>query len=171
MVISVNSWRPSGTNTMPALARAWADRFVTSSPWKNTDPLMGCINPMTVLSKVVLPTPLLPTRVVSLPGSSLRLTPRGSGRLHNPRQCRSLLIWPWNLLRQQLRRHFGIAQVGLDHLRIVSHFFGQAGGNQHAVIQNQDAVRDSHNGLHDVFDHENLSLIHISEPTRRTPIS
>jgi len=37
---------------------------------------MGCINPITVLSKVVLPTPLEPTRVVSLPGSSLRLTPQ-----------------------------------------------------------------------------------------------
>src|SRR5437763_10878325 len=61
---------------MPARARTSGVVLVRSLPSKRTRPERGLSRPMTLLSSVVLPTPLRPMRHTSCPGPTSRSTPR-----------------------------------------------------------------------------------------------
>ena len=62
--------RPCGTYPNPRRVRLSAVSAVTSSPAKNTRPLLGANSPMIALSSVVLPTPLRPiTATIEPPGT------------------------------------------------------------------------------------------------------
>src|SRR5439155_9596752 len=61
---------------MPARARTSGVAFVRSWPLKTTRPAVGRSRPMTLLSSVVLPTPLRPIRQTTSPVATSRSTPR-----------------------------------------------------------------------------------------------
>src|SRR6478752_2386598 len=66
--------RSSGTQPMPARARASADRLARSAPSRVIVPSICRCRPMTERSRVVLPAPLRPTRVTTSPGATSMLT-------------------------------------------------------------------------------------------------
>src|SRR6476661_157856 len=62
--------RSSGTQPMPARARASAERLARSAPSKVMAPSICRCSPMTERSSVVLPAPLRPTSVTTSPGAT-----------------------------------------------------------------------------------------------------
>src|SRR4051812_40785201 len=66
--------RSSGTQPIPARARASADRLTRSDPSSGIVPSICRCRPMTERSRVVLPAPLRPTRVTTSPGATPMLT-------------------------------------------------------------------------------------------------
>ena len=61
---------------MPALARSYGVALSMDLPSNWMAPLLMGTRPIRLLSSVVLPTPLRPSRTVTLPGSAVRLTSR-----------------------------------------------------------------------------------------------
>ena len=55
------------------------------------------------------------------------------------------------------RRHgheLGIAEIGLDHRRIVGHLRGVPSARWRAEIEHHDAVREAHDRAHHMLDHQ-----------------
>ena len=74
-LIAGNRLRSCGTCTMPSNSRALGLSRLISWSLNVTVPRFGRSNPLTVLSTVDLPAPLGPIRQVTVPASTLRLTP------------------------------------------------------------------------------------------------
>ena len=74
-----NTWRPSGTCTMPSWTRWRADSRARSCPLRRiAPPLAGC-TPEIVRNNVVLPAPLAPTSATSSPLPTRKSTPASAG--------------------------------------------------------------------------------------------
>src|SRR6516225_884113 len=84
-----NSRLPSGTMTIPRVARRSGRTLVTSVPSKNTEPAVGECKPTIVRSNVDLPAPLAPMIAYTSPGNT---------RSEIESRARS---WPWCTTRSR----------------------------------------------------------------------
>ncbi|MNV33479.1 hypothetical protein D3C71_1248470 [compost metagenome] len=66
--------RPCGTKPMPALALSYGVALWIGLPSSSMLPLLMGTRPMSDFSSVVLPTPLRPSRTVTLPSVASKLT-------------------------------------------------------------------------------------------------
>src|SRR5438309_6056892 len=96
---------------MPARARTSGLERVRSRPSNSTEPARGRSRPMTLLSSVVLPTPLRPIRQTSSPGPTSRLTPRRTCVSPYPTDR----LFTWSMLAPAL------PEIDLDHARVALH--------------------------------------------------
>ena len=91
--------------TRPMRRRCAAERFVTSSPLKNTLPDVGCCKPHITLAVVDLPQPDSPTMPKVSPGMSLRMRPRTACTLFG---CRMEPVRVLNVTRMSSRKMMGV---------------------------------------------------------------
>ena len=91
--------------TRPMRRRCAAERFVTSSPLKNTLPDVGCCKPHITLAVVDLPQPDSPTMPKVSPGMSLRVRPRTACTLFG---CRMEPVRVLNVTRMSSRKMMGV---------------------------------------------------------------
>src|SRR5579872_4192278 len=133
---------------MPARARTSGLARVRSWPSKATRPARGRKRPMTLLSSVVLPTPLRPIRQTNSPGPTSRLTSR--------RTCVSPYATDRLLTRSML--FAALAQVDLDHARVALHFRHAALAQLPPLVQYRDARGDLAHERHVVVDDQQRVL-------------
>ncbi len=68
-------WRPSGTTPSPARAIRWDGQPAIALPSSSTPPRAGGTTPMMLLTVVVLPMPLRPSKVITSPSAKSSVTP------------------------------------------------------------------------------------------------
>src|SRR6516225_8278237 len=134
---------------MPARARTSGLAFVRSRPSKVTWPARGRNRPMTLLSSVVLPTPLRPMRQTSSPALTSRLTSRRI--CVSPYATDRLLTW--SMLVPVL------AQVDLDHARVALHLGHPPLAQLLSLVQHGDARGDLPDKCHVVVDDQKRVLL------------
>ena len=117
--------------TRPMRRRCAAERFVTSSPLKNTLPDVGCCKPHITLAVVDLPQPDSPTMPKVSPGMSLRVRPRTACTLFG---CRMEPVRVLNVTRDVVEEDdgggFARSRCGLDarvHAFLLAHMMAPPG--------------------------------------------
>src|SRR3954451_2553156 len=133
---------------MPARARTSGLARVRSRPSNSTCPERGRKRPMTLLSSVVLPTPLRPIRQTSSPGRTSRLTPRRT--CVSPYATDSVLTWSMLFA--------ALAQIDLDHARVALHLRHAPLAQLAALMQHRDARGDLADERHVVVDDQQRVL-------------
>src|SRR6185312_984982 len=153
-VMRENNWRPSGTSAKPRAALSWVVSRVTSSPSKVTRPRHGVIVPAMARNIVVLPAPLAPTMAVSSPRPALSDTPHNTCTSPYPVSSASTERSVSGMAGAPLQfgGELGVAQIGFDDLRVLRDFGRHTLGQLLAEIEHDDAVRQAHDGLHQVLD-------------------
>src|SRR3954469_21747206 len=120
-----------------------------SRPSKRTCPVRPGTSRMMARSVVVLPAPLRPMTQTASPAATVSDTP-----------CR-MWLRPYQALRSRtssiaLDR---LAEIDAPHLLVRADVVGRALGEEPAVVQHQDAVRDAHDELHPVLDKDHRALL------------
>src|SRR5438876_2778946 len=133
---------------MPARTRRSVDHRVMSAPSNITRPPRAGISPMTVLSNVVLPTPLRPMRQTTLFAGTVRSTPHStcdSPYVASTRSTVSMNVFP-------------LPEVHLEHARIGLHLVDRALAQHGALMEHRHLARDLADELHVVLDHEHRAV-------------
>src|SRR5439155_12741263 len=117
---------------------------VRSRPSSSIVPRQGLRKPMIVLSSVVLPMPLRPSRATASPARTSSETPKRIGVAPYP-------AWTsWTRNTSVLRA----AEIGVDHSRIVADLLRRALGDLLAEVQHSHPVGDPHDDRHVVLDEQ-----------------
>src|SRR5438128_8297050 len=137
----VNSCRPSGTWARPRSTMREGARPVMGSPSNLTEPSRIGSRLETARSAVVLPAPLAPTSETIWPWPTRRLTSCSTraSPYATERFCTS-------------SKRVGLAQVRLDHARVVDEALRGALGDDLAVVQHHDPRGEAHHGFQHVLD-------------------
>src|SRR6478735_9743240 len=159
--------RSSGTQPRPALARASAERFVTSAPSTVTMPSTCRCSPMTERSSVVLPAPLRPTRVTTSPAPTptdtsrrTRASPYQAERPATSRtrpaspvaSARSVVVTDAVAASVVTGSLMGRSEVGRDDALVGADLVVRALGEHLARLEHRDAVGQRTDDVHVVVD-------------------
>src|SRR6266699_1490062 len=146
--------RASGTIAIPWATRREVFQLVMSWPSYQTEPLAGRTEPMTVFMVVDLPDALPPNRQTISPRRISMLTSRraGTGPYRTSTSCKRRTISAAGAA--WLGGRCPSAEVGFDDSWIAVDLLGQAFGDLHAMVHNDDAIRDLHHQRHVVLDEE-----------------
>src|SRR4051794_522429 len=113
-------------------------------------PLRGRTNPLTLRSSVVLPAPLAPRTAVMVAASTSSDTPSRARTAPYVVTTSSICsIADLSGLRVDL-----LAEVGLQHLRVVANLVRSAGRDAAAEVEHDDPVTDLHDEIHVVLDQQ-----------------
>src|SRR5207245_1593788 len=137
----------------------WATRrevfqLVMSWPSYQTEPLAGRTEPRTAFMVVDLPDALPPNRQTISPRRISMLTSRraGTGPYRTSTSCKRRTTSAAGAAG--LGGRCPSAEVGFDDSWIAVDLLGQAFGDLHAVVHNDDAIRDLHHQRHVMLDEE-----------------
>src|SRR5437773_9570139 len=146
--------RASGTIAIPWATRREVFQLVMSWPSYQTEPLAGRTEPMTVFMVVALPDALPPNRQTISPRRISMLTSRsaGTGPYRTSTSCKRRTTSAAGAAG--LGGRCPSAEVGFDDSWIAVDLLGQAFGDLHAVIHDDDAIRDLHHQRHVMLDKE-----------------
>src|SRR5712691_4645526 len=146
--------RASGTIAIPWATRREVFQLVMSWPSYQTEPLAGRTEPMTAFMVVDLPDALPPNRQTISPRRISMLTSRraGTGPYRTSTSCKRRTTSAAGAAG--LGGRCPSAEVGFDDSWIAVDLLGQAFGDLHAVVHNDDAIRDLHHQRHVVLDEE-----------------
>src|SRR4051812_10108806 len=114
-------------------------------------PDRGLTSPLMVRSRVVLPAPLAPRTAVMVPSSTLIETPssaRTAPYVVTTSSTESIVTCHSRAALDLL------AEVGLEHLRVVADLVRCARRDQPAEVEHDDAVADLHDQVHVVLDEQ-----------------
>src|SRR5579884_2976902 len=142
--------RPSGTSEMPRRATRSPRMRVMSRPSNHTVPEDGRRRPPMVLSSVVLPAPLGPSRATISPASTSRLT------------SLTAAIWPYST-RTRSARSSGmarlLAEIGGDHLGVAAHHLGRAPRDHAPEVEHVDVVAEREHEVDVVLDDQHAEVV------------
>src|SRR5689334_10544119 len=103
---------------------------------------------------VVLPAPLAPSNVVMEPRSIFSEMPHNICTSLYPASRASTLSSVSGTQDLRLKHSLRIAKIGGDDFRVVGNLLRCTFGQLAADIEHNDAVRQAHDGAHDVLDHQ-----------------
>src|SRR5262245_49733644 len=109
------------------------------------DPPDGLRTPEIAFTVVVFPAPLAPNRATISPVAISKDTSHNTGTA------------PYETLRF-LILSMPVTEVSGDHLLISDDFIGPTISDLHAVVENDDSLRNTHDDLHDMLDEQNRNL-------------
>src|SRR3972149_2976006 len=138
MHTAVDKIFPSGTRSTSWRQTSWAGSRERSRPPKRKVPPRAGRSPATALMNVVFPAPLGPTIATSSPSPPGRETSQRAGASPYP---------TWSRSTPSIRP----PEVRLDHLRVTHDVARGALLDDPAVVQDHHAVREVHDGPHDVL--------------------
>src|SRR5437867_5139947 len=133
---------------MPARTRRSVDHRVMSAPSNITRPPRAGISPMTVLSNVVLPTPLRPMRQTTLFAGTLRST------LHNT--CDS--PYAASSCSTVSMLFLSMSEIDLEHARIGLDLVDGSLAQHRPLVKDRHLARDLTDELHVVLDDEHRAV-------------
>src|SRR5665648_104535 len=93
--------------------------------------------------RVDLPAPFAPTILTIKPSSTCSVT-----------SCRALKAEYWTLRFSTLSSVFLLPQISVEDRWVLRDLLGSTLGDQGAEVQHDDAVRETHDDLHDVLHHQ-----------------
>src|SRR6185503_7472221 len=135
-----NTRLPCGTRPTPLREMTSGESRSTGSPKRNTRPLRGRSQPMTVFMQVVLPAPLRPSSASTLPSPTLKET-----------EC-STWLSPYRASTPS-RVRASMTKINLSRARIGDHLRAASLNDHAAVVQDGDALGHVERGIHVVLDH------------------
>src|SRR5689334_11308595 len=145
-----NTPRSCGTHPNPSPARRWGGTAASGVPRHASLPLCKRVIPMSVRSKVVLPTPLRP-RSARLPPSR-RVKETSSSTTDSPypatRPCASRRSGTGGL----------IAEIDLAHARVGRDLPGRSLGEDRSGGEHRDPLGEAEDEIHVVLDEEHAHL-------------
>src|SRR6516164_4788580 len=126
---------------MPQASTRGARTPVISLPSKTMDPERGGTSPEMARRAVLLPAPFAPISATSCPAFTSSEMPR------------SAVTPPYPHTRSRISSmHRSLPEIGFDHRRIIPNRLRRSLGNDSAVVQDDDAIRDAHHHRHVVLD-------------------
>src|SRR4029077_2219095 len=136
--------RPSGQWAIPQASTRGGRAPVIFLPSNTMDPERGGTSPEIARRAVLLPAPFAPISATSCPSFTSSEMPR------------SAVTPPYPHTRSQISSmHRSLPEIGLDHRRIIANDLRRAFGNDPAVVQDHDAIRNAHHHRHVVLDKQN----------------
>src|SRR3974390_1840094 len=133
--------RPSGQWAIPKPSTRGGRAPVISLPSKIMDPERGGTSPEMARRAVLLPAPFAPIKATSCPAFTSSEMPR------------SAVTPPYPQTRSRISSmHRSLSEIGLDHCRIIPNDLRRSLGDDSAVVQDDDAIRDAHHHRHVVLD-------------------
>src|SRR5688572_18186444 len=134
---------------MPSLERSYTGSAWMLFPPSRISPAWKVVCPISVASKVLFPTPFLPSTASAPPAGSA--SSMSSSTTVSPYPART----PERLSASGIAR---FAQVHLPHALVAGDFLGGAFDEHLALHQHADAPREAEHQLHVVLDDEDRDL-------------
>src|SRR5216683_1412599 len=143
--------RPCGTRVMPRRATRWAERPWTATPSTRTEPRRGVMAPAIAIRVEVLPAPLRPSSATASPCPTRR------------EAFRTTVLPPYATHRSSTISRsavlVGSTKVDLLYAMVGANLGRRPVGNDDAVVQHRDALRDCEDHVEVMLDEHQGHLI------------